>query len=408
MKHLTTLFFVLLFPLCVMAQEVFEWENPSFEENERGVAKTPRGWTALTAESRYAEADIQPGFFGCFTEPFFGDNYLGLVMRDNGTFEGIYQSFKHPFLKDSFYSFSVWAARSDEYNSITFASLDKPVKFNTPATLVVLGITENKPAEFEFLAQSSLVISTGWQRIDFTFKPRKKNYNSIALAVLPEGDDLPIKNGNVLIDNVSPVIHLPLQTFSDTTLGIQKKVNNIYFEQTGNIKIENRWFSETGVYADWIFYSFSGDNMNSNRDSFYVADLKHRAKDGIPFMAKNYLYLTADKQNHHFGIGQALPHALQINNAYQITATLASIKNKMSDGNLILKVWGGTSDNPRQELLDQTKSINHKHAKTYTLNLRPQKQNWELIFFEATYAGDVQYYNGNLKIYNFSDITPLK
>jgi hypothetical protein len=77
--------------------------NGSFE----GVphdAVNPEGWKSCGNDS---SPDILPGPWGVYQKPTKGKTYLGLITRENNTWETIYQKMSTPFRKNRCYKFKV-------------------------------------------------------------------------------------------------------------------------------------------------------------------------------------------------------------------------------------------------------------------------------------------------------------
>jgi hypothetical protein len=84
-------FFLLLFFLTkVEAQQVIELNNPSFEDKPSS-GKTPRGWENWGFQNQ-SEVDIQPGQFDVMYKTYHGKTYVGMVVRDDNTYESIGQN----------------------------------------------------------------------------------------------------------------------------------------------------------------------------------------------------------------------------------------------------------------------------------------------------------------------------
>lgn len=417
MKHLTTLFFVLLFPLCVMGQEVFEWENPSFEENERGASIVPSGWLNFSQPKTNTPLDIQPGYFGCKNSPVFGKNYVGLVMRQDGSTESMAQQFykvpkdlkvgqkapKFPFKKDSFYLFSVWASWSPDYASPTPESEGVQLHFDGKGKLEAFTMSGDL-RELQTLAQSEYIRDTFWHRKYLLFQPEERDLTTIGIKI--SGSDHHPLNGNILVDNVSAIMHIPTNIVNNKDLNLHEKYALIYNKSTGNIPVNNSFFlSNPNECPDnkWIVFGLTDQNVN-----VYSLDSLAAKYISRPSWRRSHLYLTANKNGLHSGVGQQLPFKISTQNTYKLEATLSVSDNEFSDGLLILKVWGGTQENPKQELLGETLAVNHTYPKPYQLTIKPKISDHSFLFLEATYATTIRQYNGNLIIHSCSDIKRIE
>lgn len=212
MKTLLTIPF-LLCCYCTSLSAQFDtiyWSNPSFE-GLPNPGQAPPGWFSYH-ESFNSPVDLQPGSFGCKTRPKHGKTYVGMVMRNNGTFEGIGQRLGIPVKKDSCYQFSAWVAISDSYKSITLESIHTPVPFTESGILILAG-KNTQSGQGEVLAISDVVDHVTWEKITFTFKPVIDDLDELGLFILSDCNQLPEKNGNVLLDHLSPIYKISPAAF---------------------------------------------------------------------------------------------------------------------------------------------------------------------------------------------------
>ena len=146
--------------------------------------------------------DIQPGWFGVSMEAQEGKNFMGMVVRDNNTWEGIGQKLGGWLKEDSSYTFSVWLARSNVYRSVSRMT-GAEINYNAPTILKIWGVN-TRTNEEELLAESAAISHSVWTRYTFTLKPLKSDYDEIDLmAYYAPGSEG--KNGNLLIDNCSAI-----------------------------------------------------------------------------------------------------------------------------------------------------------------------------------------------------------
>ena len=117
----------ILFSFCVaflFAQmDTIHFYNPSFEgnPNEGGAIRNtlPRGWTDCGFRGETAP-DVHPvrgGNFSVSKRPAHGRTYIGMVTRDNDTWEQMGQRLTKPLKAGKCYTFSVDLARSETYLS---------------------------------------------------------------------------------------------------------------------------------------------------------------------------------------------------------------------------------------------------------------------------------------------------
>jgi hypothetical protein len=197
--------FILILSLFVFekatSQERLKFENPSFED-AAGAGKVPSGWLNMGALEE-TPPDIQPGQFGVNLPPQHGWTYLGLVVRDNNTWEGVGQVFDDYLQKDSTYTFSVWLARSNIFTSVSRLT-GQEANYNSPTILKIWGVNTETGQE-ELLAESIPISHSKWTLYTFALKPTVADFDEIDLMVYyAPGHEQ--KNGNLLIDNCSDIM----------------------------------------------------------------------------------------------------------------------------------------------------------------------------------------------------------
>lgn len=158
--------------------------NPSFE----GVphdAVTPDEWQACGLDS---SPDILPGPWGVYQKPTHGNSFMGLIARENNSWEAAGQQLKKPLKKNQCYKVKVDLARSPAYAG-----------YNQPTCLRIWG--SNSPCERdELLAASEAVSHYEWKTYEFIFAPFQ-NYRYIIIECYYKTPVLEYYRGNLLIDN---------------------------------------------------------------------------------------------------------------------------------------------------------------------------------------------------------------
>ncbi len=179
--------------------------NPSFEEDEPLPAQIPYGWIDLGLKTE-SPPDLQPGNFEVNLPAQDGKQYVGLVVRENNTWEGIGQRLGSYLKKDSAYSFSVYLTRSQKYMSSTRMSKEV-INLNAPTILKIWGYNTTTQKE-ELLGETTAISHSEWVKYSFTLQPKAGDYDELdLLAYYAPGFEN--KNGNLLIDNCSPIIKVP-------------------------------------------------------------------------------------------------------------------------------------------------------------------------------------------------------
>ncbi|MCB0582921.1 MAG: hypothetical protein KDD10_26820 [Phaeodactylibacter sp.] len=187
-------------PMLLPAQQVIFLDNPSFED-EPSVARPPHGWY-YCGQAGETPPDIHPGgFFGVERLAQDGATFVGMVVRDNGTHEGIGQRLASPLQAGRCYSFTLYAARSETYQSISRLT-GAPANYEQPAALHIWGGFVNC-ARKELLATTASIISSSWKPYTFSLQPGEP-YTHLLIEAYYSIRATPY-NGNVLIDQASPL-----------------------------------------------------------------------------------------------------------------------------------------------------------------------------------------------------------
>ncbi len=161
--------------------------NPSFEGDPQD-ATVPVGWFPCREGTT---PDILPGFWGVFTEASEGETFVGLITREDGSWESIGQRLPETLKAGECYSLSV-----DLAHSLTYAGYNEPVR------LRVWGGTE-KCGQDQLLFDSGRVEGGEWQSFETDFTTKGPIRYLLLEAYFHEQGKL--ARGNVLIDNIGPV-----------------------------------------------------------------------------------------------------------------------------------------------------------------------------------------------------------
>lgn len=151
--------------------------------------------------------DIHPnGFWGNNFPAFDGETYLGMVVRDNDTYEAVSTNLDAPLKGGKCYKFSIYLARSEEYLSRSRVT-NEQANYTIPAILEIWG-GSSYCKETEFLGETIPVKNTNWKIYTFELSP-KKTHTTITLAAnYVDLTDWPYC-GHILLDGASDVIEIP-------------------------------------------------------------------------------------------------------------------------------------------------------------------------------------------------------
>jgi len=181
--------------------------NPSFEDVARH-SHVPRGWYDCGFPGE-TPPDTQPdpaATFQVSKSSYDGNTYLGLVVRDNDTWESVSQKLTKPMDKSKCYEFSLHMARSESYVSSSRVT-DEQANYITPAKVRIYGGFDYCDKQY-LLGESKLVINTRWLEYKFKFEPIG-NYTHIIIEAFYNTPTLFPYNGNVLIDKASALVVIP-------------------------------------------------------------------------------------------------------------------------------------------------------------------------------------------------------
>ena len=161
--------------------------NPGFED-QPSDATVPKGW--LPCEDG-TTPDILPGFWGEYGDASQGRTFVGLITRENSTFESIGQRLSSPLTAGECYRFTIDLARGAVY-----AGFNQPIKFR-------IWVSEDKCEKDQLIFTTGLIQHTDWKTYPIQFTA-KKNYRYIRLEAYIKDGSFSHK-GNVMMDNMTAI-----------------------------------------------------------------------------------------------------------------------------------------------------------------------------------------------------------
>ncbi len=182
-----------------------EFTNPSFEDSP-GSSSSPIHWynCGFPGES---PPDVQPNpTFNVTKEAYNGETYLGMVVRDNDTWESVSQRISQPLQKGGCYGFEIYLARSLTYMSVSRLT-DNTANYATPTKLRVWGGFKHCDKK-QLLTTSQLVTHTDWKPYHLFFKAQEA-YSYLLLEAFYDTPTLVPYNGNLLLDKLSEIKLFP-------------------------------------------------------------------------------------------------------------------------------------------------------------------------------------------------------
>lgn len=177
--------------------------NPSFEDMPRH-SSAPVGWTNCGFPTE-SPPDVHPDpqmEFRVAKPAQDGNTYLGMVTRENDTYESVGQQLQTPFVAGQCYAFSIQLARSEVYLSRS-RKTNQPSNYVTPVKLRVFGGFSTCDRK-QMLGESDLVSNYDWREYRFKLEP-EMDYTHLVLEVYYQQPTLVSYNGNILLDNAQPL-----------------------------------------------------------------------------------------------------------------------------------------------------------------------------------------------------------
>ncbi len=152
--------------------------------------------------------DIHPkDYWGNTTPPADGKSYLGMVVREDESWESVAQRLGEPMAVGQCYSLSIQLCRSDTYLSATKKSRNREKSFTTPIVLRVWG-GSGYCNQRQLLSESIPINHSDWKTYEFNFEAIFPNRYITVEAFYKTPTLLPY-NGHLLIDNLSDLKLIP-------------------------------------------------------------------------------------------------------------------------------------------------------------------------------------------------------
>lgn len=290
--------FLLLSP-SIFSQDTIRLINPSFEGPPRHSAQPP-GWIDC-GPAEQSPPDTHPaGAWGVSKKAYHGTTYLGMVTRNDATWESVGQPLEFRLAVNQCYEFSAVMCMSEEYLSPTRMDQANIYSFTTPVVLRVWG--SNIPCKGEeLLGESAEVDNTDWMRYNFKVRASRP-YRFIILEAFYKTPVLMEYNGNILVDNLSDLIPIdcnariiPKELPMDIVENIEKpipKSNSSKAKVAGVEKNNNPKPKDTRQPL--------GSSVKENNTTTVYADvseLKGKKVESGQIIRMDNLYFKADSVN---------------------------------------------------------------------------------------------------------------
>lgn len=200
MKHLLPLL-LLLAGTTARAQEKIMLYNPSFEDVP-GFGRTPKYWMNCGPGSQ-SPPDVQPGQYNVELYAHDGRTYLGLMVRDNETWESVGQKLSRPLKAETTYSFSLFLARSPQLLANS-ALTGEAAEYTTPVRLLIWGGMAHCDKQ-QLLAASPMITNGEWQEYAFELSPDQA-WTYLTFEAYYKDSPAFAYNGHILIDHCSLIV----------------------------------------------------------------------------------------------------------------------------------------------------------------------------------------------------------
>lgn len=196
--------FLCLLCLSLNAQKTIRLKNPSFE-GKPTVGDTPFNWKDCGFRGE-SPPDIQPcGAFEVSAAASNGATYLGMVTRDNDTWEKVGTKLSSKMEAGIVYEFRIQLCQSETYQSASRLT-GEPTNFITPVVLRIFGGNSYCEKE-QLLGVSPVVDHKDWETYRFTLSPQQ-GFSHLLLEAYYRDARGEAYCGNILVDNASELIPL--------------------------------------------------------------------------------------------------------------------------------------------------------------------------------------------------------
>lgn len=352
--------FLLSFTVGTSQRDTIRLKNPSFEGKlQRGDVYFTgiEGWFDCGRINFPTETppDIHPNGYWENNLPASDKNtYLGMVVRDNGSYESVSVRLDSVLKAGKCYKFSIHLARAEKYMSksrITglFAN------YITPSVLRIWG-GNGLCNEKELLAESAPVNNTSWQINTFEFRPESDIRSLTFSAYYKTPIQLPY-NGNLLLDGGSNIVRIPCPGEQEIT---SNTVNQPPHKKGKQTKTTTTSKQNNAGKATAPSQSSNSSSIVENYKPKVLHELqKDRMKEGQTIEIKN-LYFKADSSS-------------ITKSSYDVLDDIYSFL--MSNDKIIVEIGGHSNNVPSDSYCNMISTARAKSVAEYLINkgVSPEK-----------------------------------
>lgn len=338
-------FFILIYNLAYSQADTVRLRNPSFEDTPKQGGP---GFTGIASwfdcgKINFPEEtppDIHPnGYWENNLPASDKKTYLGMVVRDNNTYESVSQRLDTMLEADKCYNFSLHLAKAERYISQTRTTGEK-ANYTTPIVLRIWGGSGFCNAK-ELLGESDPVNNTSWQINTFEFRP-KSNIRSITFEAYYKTPTFVPYNGNILVDGGSELIRVACP--GEPPLAAAKSKLPPHKRKKENTNNQSSSDARNKVYANEVPKSFKPKILQElNRNII---------KEGQTIEIRNLLF-KADS-------------ATIDRTSYEVLDDVYGFL--MTNDDVIIEIGGHTNGVPNDEYCDRLSTSRAKSVAEYLVN----------------------------------------
>jgi outer membrane protein OmpA-like peptidoglycan-associated protein len=223
----------------VAGQKIIPLTNGSFEDVPK-QSQPPRGWgdCGFAGES---PTDVHPAsdslsYWQVQQPAAHGNTYLGMVVRDNETYESISQYLPAPIRAGSCYEMTISLCKSKIYISQSRMT-GRTENYDEPTVIRIYGGT-SICRHSELLYESPPIDNTEWEEFLVEFKP-SGDYRTITLEAFYKTPVLFPYNGNLLVDNASDIEKVTCPEDTEDEDLAKNNQNNSQFRDSASSPLKN-------------------------------------------------------------------------------------------------------------------------------------------------------------------------
>lgn len=359
LKNAWILLLFLIYNIGYSQQDTIRLDNPSFEgriqlgdRNFTGI----NGWFDCGTINFPDESppDIHPnGYWKNNLPASDKKTYIGMVVRDNGTYEAVSTRLNKPLKAGQCYKFSIHLARAERYVSQSRITKET-ANYITPAVLRIWG-GFGFCNERVLLAESSPVNNTSWQIYSFEFRP-ESDISTLTFSAYYKTPTLFPYNGNLLVDGGSEIIRIPCpgETLIDKPIATNHPPHKKIAKPKTTSTIKEKNTAEPSSKA-----TAGSDAIANHKPKILIELQKDRIKAGQTIEIKN-LYFPADSSN----ISRS---------SYEVLDEIYSFL--MSTKKVVIEIGGHTNNVPTDDYCNMLSTARAKSVAEYLVSkgVSPEK-----------------------------------